>query len=211
MDAFNFNDLLNSLTTEKDTYLPDDLEPVPFQERFLGFSFLNEMGEQHELVKGLHKGVEVVKVRYGSKNSPQVLYVSDDGYCLFLYAGRDPVTNNILFSKVTGSLIPISFVEPIKVKSVKSARHVKHHVKRSPVSIKPVIVKKPRNNPAERAKRRQERIMKEVSPDDLAGLLGAFKITPSERKTSRMQEFGKSRKVFSIRSIKSDIRLLKLI
>ena len=115
----DLSSLLESLPTNGVSIPINDFDFNPWNE----YSFFSSNGTEHEIVTGLTGGVPVIKVRYGSKRTPHVLFKDGSRYFLNIYSGRDE-DNRVQFSEVYGTISP-KRVTPMELVRERKPRSLK--------------------------------------------------------------------------------------
>jgi len=197
---FNMENLMESLA-------PGNAIPVssfnyqPLEQ----FSFFVN-GNEYEITSGINRGNEVIKVRYGSSRSPQVLFNSGNRYFLSLYNrlhNQDP-ENEAQFNQIDGTIGP---------RSGQFQRFVPKRVARPSTTDEPMrqslaprtgAVSKPQRSRAERARAREVRFL--PNEDELSNLMQRTVVSRPPPADRMQQGFGKRKSKISI--VNADIKYL---
>ena len=224
--------LMESLTTGTPVNI-NSFQYHPLNE----FSFLAN-GNEYEITTGIHKSIPVIKVRYGSSRSPQVLFNSNNRYFLNIYHGMDE-DNRPQFREINGTIIPrTATLQPFVSKQRKKADQPMGEASLGPagkIAKAPKAPKAPRAPSTRRTpmetgasasrppvrdryqRARAREVLSLPAPDELADLFSRTTVTqPQSNLPNLMQEFGKrhvKRHVKSanvrLNTVNSDIRFLK--
>ena len=229
MDTFNMDSLMESLATGTPVDI-NSFQYNPLNE----FSFLAN-GNEYEITTGIHKSNPVIKVRYGSSRSPQVLFNSNNRYFLNTYHGMDE-DNHPQFREINGTIIPRTaalqpFVpkqrqrvdQPMGEASLRPAGKIAKtpraprapSTRRAPMETGASAALPPVRNRYQRARARE--VLSLPPPDELADLFSRTTVTsPQSNLPNLMQEFGKRRVKRRVKSanirlntVNADIRFLK--
>jgi hypothetical protein len=168
------------------------------------FSFFANNGNEYEITQGINKGNEVIKVRYGSSRSPQVLFNSGNRYFLNVYNrlyNQDP-ENEQQFNQVDGT---IGERTPDFQPFVPKKRTIDQPMREVLAPRRKAAVAKPERSRSERAREREIRFL--PNEDELSRLFSRAVVARPPPPDRMQQGFGKGRVKISV--VNADIKYLQ--